>query len=545
MLQISEILKKVFFFETLEKDESDFIVERLSLHSFGADEQICKIGDPGDKMYIIVSGKVKVVIDPESSPDGTTEALKEKVDVAHLGAGDYFGEMSLFTGEPRSASVITTESSKMYILSKTDFTVIVERFPSVTLSMSKVMSQRLRATLQKALSATSADRVPRERRKEGARSQGRGARGRRVTTTQNLASADTSEIASLQAGFSDRIVHLIGHDDLDAFLERHPAEVQVLTQVAAALAERAFSERDPSALYEAHKTLYELYEDQVRPVGTSAHNQFNPLLLTIRNSLEKRWEHYEIARIAADASQSQVPADPEAFGRYFTELCADGSLADHRLFEFLENHATRADLIAFFLSDAAVIVRFCDLVVLTMVGADDEIRGELAENLWDEMGQGRVRERHIHLFRDLLEYAGINPPEGPLSVGDFVDNLEWPGLAGYNFYLFLCLHHRNQLRSLGALGAAESMDSAQYSRVLAGCRRVGFDETAYYAGHESMDFEHGDHWLEYVLLPLVRKYPEKRHEIVLGARMRINVTRDYYDGLAARFSQDKKVKDRV
>jgi hypothetical protein len=46
-------------------------------------------------------------------------------------------------------------------------------------------------------------------------------------------------------------------------------------------------------------------------------------------------------------------------------------------------------------------------------------------------------------------------------------------------------------------------------------------------------------WLENVLLPLVRKYPEKRHEIALGAQMRINVTRDYYDGLAAHFLQEQ------
>jgi hypothetical protein len=207
----------------------------------------------------------------------------------------------------------------------------------------------------------------------------------------------------------------------------------------------------------------------------------------------------------------------------------------------LENRATRGDLVTFFLSDAAVIVRFCDLVVLTMVGADDAIRGELAENLWDEMGQGRAQEQHVHLFGNLLKYAGIDLPERPLSVDDFVNNLDWSGLAGYNFYLFLCLNRRNQLRSLGALGAAESMDPAQYRRVLAGCRRVGFDDEAqltYYASHESMDVEHGNRWLKNVLLPLVRKYPEKRYEIVLGAHMRINVTLDYYDGLAARFSRD-------
>ena len=297
--------------------------------------------------------------------------------------------------------------------------------------------------------------------------------------------ADTKDNASGLIGFNDQIVSLIGREDLEEYLEQRPAEARGLTRWASALATRAFSERCEAALYEAHKTLYALYEEHVRPSGAGAYNQFNPLLLTVRNILERGWERYELGRISARADE--VPADPEAFGRYFKDVCATGAMEGHRLFEFLETRATRSDLVAFFLSDAAVIVRFCDLVVLTMVGAEDEIRGELADNLWDEMGSGRVQERHVHLFRNLLEYAGVNLPDGSISADHFIDNLDWTGLAGYNFYLWLCLHRRNQLRSLGALGAAEMMDPPQYARVLAGCRRVGLDDEArlaYYAGHE-------------------------------------------------------------
>ncbi len=146
MFQISEVLKKVPFFRTLGKDGIDFIVERLKFRAFEENEVIVKVGDPGDKMYIIINGKVKVVVYPEDT--------KEEQVIAYLGSGDYFGEMSLLTGEPRSASVITTEPSEMFILHKADFDVIVERFPSITLSMGKIMSQRLRDTLQKAAQAS-------------------------------------------------------------------------------------------------------------------------------------------------------------------------------------------------------------------------------------------------------------------------------------------------------------------------------------------------------------------------------------------------------
>ncbi len=142
MFQISEVLKKVPFFRSLGKDGIDFIVERLKFKPFDAEEVICKIGDPGDKMYIVISGKVKVVVQSENSDEETV--------IAYLTGGDYFGEMALLTGAPRSASVITTEPSEMFILNKTDFDLIVERFPSITLSMGKIMSQRLSDTLRQA-----------------------------------------------------------------------------------------------------------------------------------------------------------------------------------------------------------------------------------------------------------------------------------------------------------------------------------------------------------------------------------------------------------
>lgn len=150
MFQISEVLKKVPFFRTLGKDGISFIVERLKFKPFEKNETICKAGDPGDKMFIIISGTVKVVV--------TSEEGEEKV-IASLGGGDYFGEMALLTGEPRSASVITTEPSEMFILNKADFDLIVERFPSITLSMGKIMSQRLRDTLQKAAKGSSGKTV--------------------------------------------------------------------------------------------------------------------------------------------------------------------------------------------------------------------------------------------------------------------------------------------------------------------------------------------------------------------------------------------------
>lgn len=141
MIQISKILKQVPIFRTLGKESIDFIVERLKFKTFDKDEVVCKIGDQGDAMYIIITGNVNICI---YAADGNEQV------VATLGPGDYFGEMALLTGEPRSATVKTSEPAEMFLLYKNDFDIILERFPSISLNMGKIVSKRLRETLSKA-----------------------------------------------------------------------------------------------------------------------------------------------------------------------------------------------------------------------------------------------------------------------------------------------------------------------------------------------------------------------------------------------------------
>jgi CRP-like cAMP-binding protein len=141
MLQINDILKQVPFFQTLGKDSMDFIVDRLKFDKIEAGQDVVRIGDPGDTMYIVISGEVDVIIE---GPDG-----KENK-VAKIGSGNYFGEMALMTGEPRSATIRTNSTCELFSLTKDDFDIILEKFPSISLSLGKIMSQRLRQTLNKA-----------------------------------------------------------------------------------------------------------------------------------------------------------------------------------------------------------------------------------------------------------------------------------------------------------------------------------------------------------------------------------------------------------
>lgn len=334
-------------------------------------------------------------------------------------------------------------------------------------------------------------------------------------------------------GLDEIVRSLVREGDLDRFVARDQGFYASFMARLARTLEDAFGRHNARALYEIHRSLYLLYEQNfASPANPQAANQFHPFLLRVRNDIERSWESAESRR--ARVRDDEIPADPAAFSQYFKDRCLEHRLSRHPLFDFLEFKATRDEVIQFFMHDRALILRFCDLVSLAMVGADEEVRGELAVNLWDEMGNGDPTLRHTVLFKRLLSYVGAEPHLDAASTEPYVGILEWQGFAGYNLHLFFSLHRKNYFRSVGCLGSAEFMDSEQYAKILRGCRRIGMEDVqrlAYYASHVEIDASHGETWLANVLVPLVLKYPEARGEIVLGAEMRLNVTDEYYDSI--------------
>ena len=94
---------------------------------------IFRQGDPGDKFYLIRTGRVRVF-----RQDAGLET-----ELAVLQAGDDFGEMALFMEEPRSATVAALEETRLMVLSKEQFQSILRDFPNVTFAFVRQMSERI------------------------------------------------------------------------------------------------------------------------------------------------------------------------------------------------------------------------------------------------------------------------------------------------------------------------------------------------------------------------------------------------------------------
>ena len=105
--------------------------------SFAPGEAIVRMGEPGSTLYVIRTGRVNVVRE---------QASGSSVVLAMFGPGEFFGELSIFDGERRSASVIAVEPTETVALGRFDVVRVVTHNPQVGLSLLKSLSSRLRAT---------------------------------------------------------------------------------------------------------------------------------------------------------------------------------------------------------------------------------------------------------------------------------------------------------------------------------------------------------------------------------------------------------------
>ena len=129
------VFRKVAFFSELEPGELEALSRVASIRSFPAGTAIIREAEPGDLFFVILRGEVKVSVD---SPDG------REVVLSHLQAGEFVGEMALFDGEGRSASVTALTECELVALARADFLAVLARDFSLTRKILQTLSSRLR-----------------------------------------------------------------------------------------------------------------------------------------------------------------------------------------------------------------------------------------------------------------------------------------------------------------------------------------------------------------------------------------------------------------
>ena len=130
-----EVIKRLPIFKGLGEKELTVLAERAIRKRFPKESIIVQEDDEGDSLMVILSGRVKVVLHSEEGKEIILSILKD---------GDFFGEMSLLDGQPRSATVVAMEDSTLLIIQRNDFLYQIEKNPTIAKAIFAEMSRRMR-----------------------------------------------------------------------------------------------------------------------------------------------------------------------------------------------------------------------------------------------------------------------------------------------------------------------------------------------------------------------------------------------------------------
>jgi CRP-like cAMP-binding protein len=130
------LLRKVTIFSHLDDAGIGDIERFTEMRDYPAGAVIVGLQDPGDSLYVLARGKVKVVLYGESGREIILSIFKSP--------GDFFGEMSLLDNQPRSANVIAMEPSSLLMLQRQSFAAHLQAHPQTALNVVAELSRRLR-----------------------------------------------------------------------------------------------------------------------------------------------------------------------------------------------------------------------------------------------------------------------------------------------------------------------------------------------------------------------------------------------------------------
>ncbi|HEV2440246.1 MAG TPA: Crp/Fnr family transcriptional regulator [bacterium] len=132
-----ELLVRSPLFAQLSPAELEKLAALFRRRRYRAGEPVFREGDPGTALYVVETGEVKILL---GGADGKEVAL------SLLGPGEFFGELALLDGEPRSADAVVTVPSELLVLPREDFLRFLREVPAVAINMLAALSRRFRRT---------------------------------------------------------------------------------------------------------------------------------------------------------------------------------------------------------------------------------------------------------------------------------------------------------------------------------------------------------------------------------------------------------------
>jgi CRP/FNR family transcriptional regulator, cyclic AMP receptor protein len=125
-----QLLKSMWLFSHCDRKELQKIAALTTLDEAHAGDVVARQGERGSECFIVASGTATIHVGG--------------ADVGRVGPGDFFGEMALLDGGPRSATVTAADDMQLLILDRRELNDLLDAAPSVARKMLAVLGQRLR-----------------------------------------------------------------------------------------------------------------------------------------------------------------------------------------------------------------------------------------------------------------------------------------------------------------------------------------------------------------------------------------------------------------
>ena len=152
VVELDRLVASVDVFAPLSESDRAALVADASERLYGGGETIVRQGEPGESMFVLCRGEVRVTLEPNG------------VEVARIRAGGYFGEMSLLTGEPRTATVSAVDDAVVLEIGADTFRRLAAVHPAVVEQISLEVAARREGLARSREVAASGAAVPEERR---------------------------------------------------------------------------------------------------------------------------------------------------------------------------------------------------------------------------------------------------------------------------------------------------------------------------------------------------------------------------------------------
>jgi len=138
---LARILSMSPIFKEIPIDARIELAKNFKLIHYKAGDEVIRENTRGDSMFLIRSGHVQVLMENPKVPNRV-------IDLGEIHEGSFFGEVSLLTGKPRTASIIAACPLELMELNKKDFNQIIEKFPSVKNVVASYQKKRVENTIQ-------------------------------------------------------------------------------------------------------------------------------------------------------------------------------------------------------------------------------------------------------------------------------------------------------------------------------------------------------------------------------------------------------------